>query len=480
MPQRIMIQGADFHQLELSVAMTAQIDRQLRAHFDKGPEQEDLIFALWRPSQGSRRFTAVLTGLILPGDGDRILQGNVAFTPDYVQRVLAEAGDNHGIALLHSHLGPGWQGMSDDDIVAEQVRLAGAVAGRTGLPLVGLTWGTDGAWSARYWLRVAPGRYERREASTVRVIGRYLRTTYHPELMAPPAPGENQVATVSVWGNERQADVARTHVGIVGLGSVGSIVAEGLSRIGVMRFTLIDHDVIEQRNLDRTMGAVAVDAQKAMPKVEVARRLIESSHTASSIRIEAFEGSVLQLAGLQRALDCDVLFSCVDRPYPRHLLNALAYAHLIPVVDGGVFAKVHDKKLIHADWRIHTIGPERPCMICLGALRREDIALDMDGKLDDPAYIRGLGPEFNPLLARQNVFPFSLSVAAHEILQFVGLVTSQPRIGGTGPQTYHCYPGTMEVSEQSECEADCEYVALTGTATDLSGNCRDDSSYARH
>jgi hypothetical protein len=34
--------------------------------------------------------------------------------------------------------------------------------------------------------------------------------------------------------------------------------------------------------------------------------------------------------------------------------------------------------------------------------------------LDDPTYIKGLGPEFNPLLARQNVFPFSLNVASLE------------------------------------------------------------------
>jgi hypothetical protein len=158
------------------------------------------------------------------------------------------------------------------------------------------------------------------------------------------------------------------------------------------------------------------------------------------------------------------------------MLNALAYSHLIPVLDGGIFAKVHEGKFIHADWRIHTVGPERACMVCLGGLKREDIALDMDGKLDDPVYIQGLGPEFSPLLARQNVFPFSLSVAAHEILQFVGLVTGLTRIGGIGPQTYHCYPGTMEVDEDTKCDADCDYNALTGSAIDLSGNCRDDSS----
>jgi hypothetical protein len=328
-------------------------------------------------------------------------------------------------------------------------------------------------------VRVSPGQYSRRWASTVRVVGQALRMTFHPNLMPRPVSGENQIATVSVWGEEKQADIVRTHVGLVGLGSVGSIVAEGLSRIGLTRFTLIDHDVIKERNLDRTLGATPADSEQATPKVQVARRQIESSHTARSVDIEPFEGSLLQVAGLQRALDCDVLFSCVDRPYPRHVLNALAYSHLIPVIDGGIFAKVHNGKFIHADWRIHTVGPERACMVCLGALRREDIALDMDGKLDDPVYIQGLGPEFSPLLARQNVFPFSLSVAAHEILQFVGLVTSQVQIGGIGAQTYHCYPGTMEVVEQAECESDCDYNALTGSAIELSGNCRDDSSDIR-
>src|SRR5262245_25173645 len=161
----------DFDRLgryELSAVMTTRLDVQLRQHFDKGTRQEDLSFAIWRPSVGARRYTAVVGGLLLPSPSERILAGNAAFTSDYFTRVLGSVPDGAGIAFLHSHLGPGWQGMSHNDTVAERDRLASAVAGRTGLPLLGLTWGTDGAWSARMWARTAPFQYKRLDVAVVR------------------------------------------------------------------------------------------------------------------------------------------------------------------------------------------------------------------------------------------------------------------------------------------------------------------------
>src|SRR5438034_11134400 len=104
-----MTDDSAFEQVCLSIAMTETLDDQLRAHLDKGPDQEDLTFALWHPSRGRSRLTAILQRLVLPEPGDRMLHGNVAFTPDYIQRVLQLADEGgFGIALLHSHLSPGW------------------------------------------------------------------------------------------------------------------------------------------------------------------------------------------------------------------------------------------------------------------------------------------------------------------------------------------------------------------------------------
>jgi hypothetical protein len=152
------------------------------------------------------------------------------------------------------------------------------------------------------------------------------------------------------------------------------------------------------------------------------------------------------------------------------VLNTIAYAHLIPVIDGGILARVNDAgKLVHVDWRIHSVGPDHACLYCIDALRRSDVALDRDGKLDDPDYIRGLSQAERERYGRRNVFAFSLSVAAHEVLQAVGLISGNERVGGCGTQIYHAYPGSMEVSERLICHDDCDVAPLTASACSLLG-----------
>jgi hypothetical protein len=454
---------------ELAVVMTGDLDSQLRQHFAHEGIQEDLTFAIWRPSIGSRRMSFVLDRALLPDGSERVLEGNVSFTSDYLGRALASLEPGTGLALIHSHLGPGWQGMSEDDIVAERDRLAGAVSGRSGLPLLGMTWGTDGTWSARAWGRAAPFTYERVEIPVVRVAASdRLSLSFHPVLRPEPAELPAQVATLSVWGSAAQADIARARVGLVGLGSVGSLVAEGLSRMGVCDIVLIDHDRIELRNLDRTLHSNLADVEARALKVDVAARGIADSHTAERIQITQLPKSLLTREGIEAALDCDILICCVDRPWPRWILNAIAYAHLIPIVDGGILARTTpDGRPLHVDWRIHTVGPGRACMVCLGALLRSDVGLDRDGLLDDPDYIAGLSPVERERFNRRNVFPFSLAVAGHQILHLAGMIARTARISGIGPQHYQAYPGEMTVAATTRCQDNCEIKAILASAQSL-------------
>ena len=452
-----------------SVAFTDTIDNELSDHFVDQSE-EDLTFGLWIPSQGNNRFTAIVQKIIPPEEGDRNIHGNASFNSQYVHKILNHASNQFGIVFIHSHLGPGWQGMSTDDIKAEHDILSGPVSGMTDLPLLGMTRGTDGAWSARFWLKKGVKKYERRWADSVRVVGKHLRITYHPDIIDSSRHKENQIATRSVWGKYNQSLIANTHVGIIGLGSVGSLVAESLSRIGVSKITLIDPQCIETRNLDRTLGATAEDVEKRIPKVTISERLIKSSHTSENLQTIPVINDVVSQEGIKRSLDCDVIFSCVDRPWPRHYLNALSYSHLIPVIDGGIIAKTKNDRPVHVDWRIHTVGPGKKCLVCLGALKNGEISLDKDGMLDDQNYIRNMDEGMKHLVSRENVFAFSMSLAAHEVIQFAGLLTGLTRIGGIGPQFYHAYPGRMDVKELEKCDPECSYNQLTSTAVDLTPN----------
>jgi molybdopterin-synthase adenylyltransferase len=439
-----------------SAALSSATNEALRDHLVREDGQEDLCFALWRPSTGSERTSALVSQPILPLPGERNVHGNVSFEGQYLVRAAGLAAEaSAGLALLHTHPGGrGWQGMSADDVHAEQTN-APRVRALTGLPLLGLTLaGRDGGWSARLWEKVAPREYERRDCENVRVVGSELRLTFHPQLRPPPAFREELTRTISAWGEDAQANLARLRVGVVGLGSVGSIVAESLARMGIAHIRLLDFDAIETLNLDRVLNARA--SQVGAAKVIAAAEALRSSATAASPRIDALEWSVVEPEGFAAALDCDVLFSCVDRPWPRAVLNLIAYAHLIPVVDGGiVVSRTRRGRMRGADWRAHIAAPGRRCLECLGQYDPASVALEREGRLDDPSYIEHLSDD-DPLRRNENVFVFSVGCAGLELSQFVSMVIAPGRIADVGAQMYHLSNGELD-NDYRICEAGCLY-----------------------
>jgi hypothetical protein len=453
-----------------AAAMTQETDTALRNHLVRPDGQEDICFALWRPSQGRDRQTALVSEPILPMDGERNVHGNASFNGRYLARaaeVAANAGA--GLALLHSHPGGGdWQGMSPDDITAEQGSAA-RVKTMTGLPLVGLTLATrDGGWSARFWEKSGPREWTRNDCEVVKVVGPRLGATFHPQLHPAPGFREELTRTLSAWGDQTQATLARLRVGVIGLGSVGSIVAEALARMGIRHIRLIDFDSIERLNLDRVLNARSIHVEAGLAKVELARRALLESATAASPQIDALEWSVVEEEGFRCALDCDVLFSCVDRPWPRAALNLVAYAHLIPVVDGGiVVSRTGGGRMRGADWRAHIAGPGRACLECLGQYNPGLVQMEREGRLDDPSYIGRLADD-DPLRRNENVFAFSLGCASLEIAQLISMVAAPGGIADYGAQMYHLATGAVDHDDR-RCDARCLYATLLQASGDTSG-----------
>ncbi len=443
-----------------SVALSRETHDLIARHLLRSDGQEDLCFALWNPSQGRSRISALISQLILPKDGERQVHGNASFLPVYFERAVTEAARaKAGLAFLHSHCGPGWQDMSSDDIKAE-LKHAAAVKGATGFPLVGMTLGTDGAWSARFWEKTAPRSYQRHWCSQVRVVGDRLAVTFTDALLPKPRQKNEQLRTVSAWGEDIQADLTRLRIGIVGAGSVGSIIAEALARIGIRPLKLIDFDLVEKHNLDRLLHAITRDAKLHRSKVSVLARALRNSATADNFLVEEIERSICEEEGFREALDCDILFSCVDRPWPRSVLNFIAYAHLIPVVDGGVQVGVtKQRKLRYADWRAHVAMPGRRCLACIGQYDAGLVQTEREGRLDDPEYINGL-PHDHQIRRNENVFAFSLGAASLQVLQMLMMVIAPLGIASPGEQKYHFVPGLLDKPSFDPCDDSCPYPRL--------------------
>ena len=446
-----------------SSALTGQVHGVLADHLLRADRQEDVCLATYRPSTGTERWTAVLRSPILPRDGERLVHGNASFTTTYILRAAAEAvSDGCGVVALHAHpKGRGWQPMSSKDAETE-AGYANLAREITGLPLVGMTLAADHRWSARVWNLGVGRSVSSSGCENVRVLDRdRLRVSWDDSLRPPPPAGPEQVRTVNCWGDAVQADVARLRVLVVGDGSVGLPVGVALAASGIEVVASMDYDTIKVHNLDRLAEATPLDAYLKRPKAGLAQRLGADATTARHPQHRHWEYSVCEPEGLRQALDFDVIFSCVDRPWARHVLNTIAYADLVPVIDGGVHADPFpDGGMRGAMWRSHVAGPGRICLACNRQYHTSQVMSERDGSFDDPTYIATL-PDDHPFKARQNVLMLSVNCAGGLLSQFISLVVAPGGRGDPGPIRYHLADHWLQHDENRTCIDGCPFPRMT-------------------
>ncbi len=441
-----------FYEVVFCTNAENQAKKHLLQHFQDGFSQEDLCFALWRPSTGVNRYTAIIYKIVFPEKGDQKLHGNVEFTPQFLSRAVKLAiQEKAGLAFMHSHPSDGWQDMSKADVMAERDALFYPSLA-TGLPLVGLTIGTDGYWSARFWKKHKNSYPQRHWCQKVRVIGqKSYKICYNDNLMPLPQKRNVLRRTFDTWGLKNQHDIARLKIGIVGLGSVGCVVAEALSRMGVNHIVLIDQDKLEEHNLDRMLYGTTNNIGEY--KVHIASHFIKKHSTANKVNVTAIPMSIHYQHAYKEALDCDFLFSCVDKPVARDVLNFISMSHLIPVVDGGIKVNLtKDTSFYNSYWRTHIVIPEYQCLRCNKQYTTSDVVLELEGALDNPSYIDNLPEEQKN--NNHNVFPFSLNVAGLEVNLMLRYLMSEDWWPVIQQQNYQFLTGMVKI-ENKRCYDHC-------------------------
>lgn len=436
--------------------MTSALDSQARGHLLRVDGQEDVCLATYAPSTGAHRATAVLADLVLPFDDERSVHGNASFSGSYVVRAASQAAaQGLGIALMHSHpQSTGWQSMSGADRETEQsyARVAETI---TGHPFVGMTLAGDTTWSARSW----DCDRGHQDAENVRIAGTTLRVNWNGTLRPAPPSTSTQVRTVSAWGEAVQADMARLRVLVVGIGTVGLDLAIRLVQAGIQDVSVMDFDTVEEVNLDRLLTATRTDAALFRSKIHVALRAMRASATAATPCLTGYDQSICEPQGQRTALDYDVIFSCVDRPWARAILNQLAYSDLIPVIDGGLAIEPFpDSGMRNATWRTHAITPGRPCLQCNGQIDGAQVARDRAGLFGNETYIKAAGIKAP---SRENVSLLAPAVTASMLGQFVSLVVAPGDRGVPDPLRFSLSTHTLE-HLQVETLAGCAYERATG------------------
>lgn len=225
---------------------------------------------------------------------------------------------------------------------------------------------------------------------------------------------------VALFGREGQEKIAATKIVIVGLGGLGSHLAQQLAYLGVVDFALVDYDIVTASSLNRLIGAVEADVEDKTLKVRVAERLIaQVQPTAATAVVDSKVADERVPALIGRA---DVVFGCLDRDLPRLQLTETCARHAKPYFDlasdtGGTGTDSwYGGRVVLCDGT--------GCLSCLDLLDQEQMARDSMSPeqlaADDEIYgvARAALDQTGPA-----VVPVNGVVASLAVTEFMALVT---------------------------------------------------------
>ncbi len=136
----------------------------------------------------------------------------------------------------------------------------------------------------------------------------------------------------ALYGHEGLSSLLGSHVCVIGVGGVGSWVAEALARSAVGTLTLIDMDHVALSNINRQLVALSSTHGKA--KVRVLEERIREINPEA--RVHAIEEFVTQ----QHHAECldrgyDMLVDCIDSFRDKAAIIAWCRRQRVPVVTVG-------------------------------------------------------------------------------------------------------------------------------------------------
>lgn len=175
-------------------------------------------------------------------------------------------------------------------------------------------------------------------------------------------------------------DVLRTiaageRIAIIGMGGLGSIIAENLIHMGFSHLDIIDDDIIEVSNLNRVVGAYAVDAEQARLKVDVARgHLLKINPSADVVSYPVnFPHPDLEVV---MATATWIIVS-TDNHVSRFWAQKLGLRFFVPVISVGSNITVDGERVVDMSGEVFFVRPgDGICLSCSGRLSAVKMAAE--------------------------------------------------------------------------------------------------------
>lgn len=195
---------------------------------------------------------------------------------------------------------------------------------------------------------------------------------------------------IRAFGKEGQAVIQQLKVGVIGVGGIGSLVAEQLVRAGIQDIVLVDHDKVEESNVSRLFGATSRD--EGEPKAVVVGRHL--NHIAP-VSVTSVSDTAIRQSVLLGLRDRDVIFLCVDNDRTRAIVNRFAHQYLIPVIDHGTRLDGRQGTISAAAGRVTVVGAGFVCLRCshhinADRVRAESMSREERTTLQQEGYIIGI------------------------------------------------------------------------------------------
>lgn len=413
---------------ECHIACEAQTWRQIEDRLKDAFPNEACVFVLTEPSRGETRTTVLFRNPIWPQLGEVVAAPHsLEISADYIARATDAAideGENTGVALIHTHprnaFGEGVGEFSARDDSYELRLFPTLLNGRPRSLSASVVLGSmQNDLSARVWWN------ERDELRTqnvhlIRLIGPELTFIETPDSYWTDHLDQDVMdRSTRLWGKVGRQILQNVRIGVVGAGGTGSIVLLALATMGAGKIRSWDKDVIKKENLHRTLGSTR--AKVGSNKAEALKDILYGAATAEPFIFEPIAAWATTAPGLAQLKDCDIVFCCVDKFTPRVLLNAFAYAHLVPVIDIASWIHADENDIVDAIMtHAHVWSPGVLCAWCRGTITPARLTREAQGNQRGAEYriAYGLTGEQTEHV-EPSVLPLNIAGVGLALLQFM-------------------------------------------------------------